>query len=438
MSYAVQPVGYLKTSINIISGTGTKTDPFILENTNPQSDNVKPRAKMNVAKKNDLVTIDASESSDNDAVAKYFYSKDGENWIESTSSTYNFKENVSLTYGKGIEAINNLYNQYINRVYLYVEDKSGNKSDIVTKNVENGNLIKDETEDNNIRYIGTNANNYVDFNGEKWRIIGVMNNIDNGTGTKEQRIKIIRDESIGKYSYDTSSNQTSSFSYGINNWNTSKLMKLLNGGYNEESIGGSLYWNRTNGNCYNGLNNSSTTCNFSSTGLTNEAKNMIGKAVWNLGGSDSNGWNLTVKKYYISERSTEVYQGNDTTWTGEVGLMYPSDYGFSTSGNETTTRESCLEKGMFYWSSDDCALNSWIYNEKNGRESLMQPSSETNYNIFVIQSTGSVSLWNMECSAFYEDTVSAAQTVRPVVYLKNSVKIVSGTGTKEDSFQLSL
>ena len=141
---------------------------------------------------------------------------------------------------------------------------------------------------------------------------------------------------------------------------------------------------------------------------------------------------------YISERSTEVYQGNDTAWTGEVGLMYPSDYGFSTSGNETTTRESCLEKGMYSWDSDDCALNSWIYNEKNGRESLMQPSSETNYNIFVIQSTGSVSLWNMECSAAYEDTVSAAQTVRPVVYLKNTVKIVSGTGTKEDSFQLSL
>ena len=50
----------------------------------------------------------------------------------------------------------------------------------------------DGTVDNNLRYVGSDPNNYVSFNNELWRIIGVFNNIDNGTGTKETRLKIIR------------------------------------------------------------------------------------------------------------------------------------------------------------------------------------------------------------------------------------------------------
>jgi len=38
------------------------------------------------------------------------------------------------------------------------------------------NLAYDDTADKNLRYIGSNPNNYVEFNGELWRIIGVMNN----------------------------------------------------------------------------------------------------------------------------------------------------------------------------------------------------------------------------------------------------------------------
>ena len=46
-------------------------------------------------------------------------------------------------------------------------------------------LYKDEHED--IRYYGANPNNYVSFNNELWRIIGVI----------DGKIKIIRNESIG-------------------------------------------------------------------------------------------------------------------------------------------------------------------------------------------------------------------------------------------------
>ena len=90
----------------------------------------------------------------------------------------------------------------------------------------------DNTVDNNIRYIGANPNNYVTFNNELWRIIGVFNNIDNGSGTKETRIKLIRDEPIGKYSWDNKPSGTGSSTseYGSNDWTDSTLKEVLNNG----------------------------------------------------------------------------------------------------------------------------------------------------------------------------------------------------------------
>ena len=49
-------------------------------------------------------------------------------------------------------------------------------------------VVDDETADNNLRFIGANPDNYVWFNEELWRIIGVMNNIDDGNGNKETRL----------------------------------------------------------------------------------------------------------------------------------------------------------------------------------------------------------------------------------------------------------
>ena len=52
------------------------------------------------------------------------------------------------------------------------------------------------------RYRGASPKNYVSFNGETWRIIGVFPT-DDGTGNIENRIKLIKDQSIGNYKWDT-------------------------------------------------------------------------------------------------------------------------------------------------------------------------------------------------------------------------------------------
>ena len=94
------------------------------------------------------------------------------------------------------------------------------------------------------RYQGGTLNNdepsnYILFNDELWRIIGIFP-VDNGTGTIENRLKIIRNTPIGNYSYDVSPSYDNQ-GYGYNNWATSDIMKLLNPGYESETIGGSLY-----------------------------------------------------------------------------------------------------------------------------------------------------------------------------------------------------
>ena len=225
---------------------------------------------------------------------------------------------------------------------------------IISKSTENNNdgLIKlnqpateQTAELTEYRYSGSNeeVKNYVSFNNETWRIIGVFPT-DDGSGTYKNRLKIIREESIGAYSWDTSES-TINYGWGINQWgesgtyNGADLMRLLNPGYESESINNSLYWNRGSGTCYNGDKNATTSCDFSRTGLTSDAKSMIGNVKWYTAASEwyndaSDLDNITTQESYTQERGdiegiTDIGISVTKTisWNGKVGLMYPSDVG---------------------------------------------------------------------------------------------------------------
>ena len=55
------------------------------------------------------------------------------------------------------------------------------------------------TNGNELRYRGSNPKNYVMFNNELWRIIGIF----------DGNVKLIRNSALGTYSWDTSALQTS-------------------------------------------------------------------------------------------------------------------------------------------------------------------------------------------------------------------------------------
>ena len=288
----------------------------------------------------------------------------------------------------------------------------------IKDNASLSNEIATDDPDNNARYIGADPNNYVRFNDELWRIIGVFNNIDDGTDKKETRLKIIRDEPIGKYSWDYDS--TGSYD---NDWTTSTLMNLLNNG---------AYYNRITGSYYN---NSTTavSVDFTSNGLTSDAKSMIGDAVWNLGGtanytSSSNG---LASHWYRYERGDSVYTGRPTEWIGQIGLMYPSDYGYATSGGSSVNRASCLAKELYNWDSSsysDCKNNDWLY--KSGTtQGTLTPRSDNSANVVIVGSTGSVN---------YTVVNYTFLAVSPALYLTSNVCISGGDGSESNPFTLTL
>ena len=280
-------------------------------------------------------------------------------------------------------------------------------------------LAYDGTSDNNLRYVGANPCNYVTFNGEKagWRIIGVLNTPEG------QRLKLIRTDSIGDYAWDnkTTGSGSSESEHGSNDWTDSALQVVLN----KEA-----YYNRTSGICPSVQNGATISCDFTNNGLTEATKNQIDTITWKLGGTANynNSSNGLASHWYTNERGKIVYNGRPTEWQGKVGLIYPSDYGYATSGGSTNNRTSCLSYPLRYWDSsshEDCKNNDWIFDSKKSQSTLASFSGDS-YSMFHITSTGFVGGHN----AYIQ------YAIRPSVYLKSSTTIVNGNGSKESPYVL--
>ena len=202
------------------------------------------------------------------------------------------------------------------------------------------------------------------------------------------------------------------------------LMNLLNNG---------AYYNRTTGT-YD--NQGVIEVDFTQTGLTLEAKAMIGNAIWNLGGlssssTDSNYYgSASVDEWYFYERNDIVFGENPTEWTGQVGLMYPSDYGMATAGGTIYMDQMlCYINGLENWSSEnnsECYLNDWLYSGTD--QWTLTALSNTEYSVFKVDSMGDVS----------GDGPLNDRDVSPVVYLSSNVKITDGDGSHDNPFTLSL
>ena len=276
----------------------------------------------------------------------------------------------------------------------------------------------------NIRYYGASPNNYIYFNCddysnqssstcELWRIIGVF----------DGKVKIMRNESIGSYSWDNKGTSSGAESaYGKNNWSDARLMKMLNAGYESEK-GGSLYWNRLNGNCYSGAPADTTkTCDMSSIGLKNDiTRNMISETTYLLLGWNSN--SVYSDQIYNYERTTgRVYNETtrDKSWTGKIALAYPSDYGYAADLNQCS-------QTLYNYDNSTCKSNDWMFN--SAVQWLLTPNPGNSNYVLGVYSSGYVINGNI---AYNE------RDVRPVLYLKSELGIKSwGDGSSSTPYQLS-
>ena len=240
------------------------------------------------------------------------------------------------------------------------------------------------------RYRGGDSvvKNYVTFNNETWRIIGVIPTEDTN-GNVENRFKIIRDTSIGDMKWNTND---------ANDWTDATLNTYLNNDY------------------YNTL--------------STDAKNMIGTTKYYLGGYNSDP-KFTSDVMWQYERKndanrTEYYYGTNPVMQNDankkIAIMYASDYGYGAS-------KECTNNLNNYYSSANCkTTNNWL--DKSANTWLLPQRSDDSSNAFFVLSTGFVYDYSL--------VLSNELAVRPVLSLSSNVKISSGEGTSSSPYTLSI
>ena len=342
------------------------------------------------------------DSNNNALVTLYGSGKfEGLQIIDGTKESAKAEEIKAPVYGNAVN--------YVNGLYAYDASSNG--------------LERDTTSDNNIRYVGGEPKNYVEFNGEAWRIIGVFGS----------NLKLIRDDILTTYSFDNKTTaQGIDTNYGTNVWSNSYLREFLNDYYYD---GKTITCHSESATTYvGGLTATNATITCPDINIINDtAKSMIQNTTWNLGEttwktSDPPYETYTVNELYEKERGKEVYTSHATTSTDYIGLIYPSDYGYAST--DASCRQN-LRTGATYinntWGgTPTCKNNNWLY--KGVWYWTISPnSSEANY-VFLVNSDGDLS----NLIALYRGGV------RPSLYLKSNVKIVSGLGTKDNMFKLEI
>ena len=293
-------------------------------------------------------------------------------------------------------------------------------------------LKKDNTEDENIRYYGANPNNYVSFNDELWRIIGVFG--DN--------VKLVRKDALSNSSWDSSDSSINKGS-GINQWGESK------DGEGNEYLGAKLqiylnkmyYGGDTTVTCYKGGNNTTKVCQKDSKGnfltIDETSKSLIDNHIWNTGAVEYNTRTDTLA-FYQAERGTigKTCTSGDycndtivrtTEWTGYVALPYVTDWAYASS-------ESVCETNMQNQDSSNnyiCKNNNWMHNTGNDSFTwYLSPAILSNYAIYV---------WGLDKTSGISTKLETVHfAFFPTIYLKNNVQVINGNGTSDNPYILKL
>lgn len=234
--------------------------------------------------------------------------------------------------------------------------------------------------DTGYRFAGEDPNNYIWFNNELWRIIGYVSM----PGKSGSAFKIIKEDDMENFFYTTGANSP---------YNNSSLSCFLNRNY----------LNKTNGNLDNYCSNRGTIArwDFSINGIDEYYRSLIEPVKWSNINTIENYSNYATNykdnKYLSNGYPTRFYYRKEvenlSSSTSFIGLKNQSDVQLASLPN------SNIEENVQY----------------NNRLNWLQNNSLTD-----IKLNGA--------------TNSTMVNYKPVVYLKQTTNVISGTGTKADPF----
>ena len=292
--------------------------------------------------------------------------------------------------------------------------------------------IDGTTKYHDYRFRGAEPNNYVLFNNDLYRIIGVFD--ENSHGVKgKYLVKLIMADKLysGSWGVYNTSNNSGTYSSYKNDWtgNTTGVKASANVLLNE------FFYNKTNtsstyGSCsdwtYYYSDNVHKTFSCSDIvghGLDSNSRDYIEEVTWYLKGYTGSGY--SKQNFYLCERglstdTTNCMSANsgayDASTTSKIGLMYASDYLYASSyfANSNTTNASSNYYGN----------KNWLY---KGNEWTITPDTDSSSNVSYVNSSGELNVFSNSYNSY---------GVRPTFYLKSTIGISGGAGTIDNPYIL--
>ena len=273
------------------------------------------------------------------------------------------------------------------------------------------------------RYIGANVNNYVKFNNDLYRIIGVFDENSHGV-TGKYLVKLIAANPIGANSWGIYNSSTGVYSGFSNDWTgKSKTTKanlnvLLNEYFYNKMNLSSTYRGCSSWTYYSDNNNLRTNdcSDIVGYGIDPKYSGYIENATWYLYGS---GTSQSKQNWYLCERggnscTTSGPNTGDASVTSKMGLMYLSDYLYA-SGYYSSTNTNTQNYAPY-------GNKNWLY---KGDEWTQTPYA-----------SGVNLVWGVSMGAADGYLGSLPFGWRPTLYLKSDVKISGGYGTYNNPYIL--
>ena len=351
-----------------------------------------------------IVVANATAAS---GISKYEYSKDGgKTWEDGgTNNTYRFTGlTPSTTYNIMARITNGVGKQATAAATQYI--------DITENPVTSGDgLYEDPTTEDRYIYKGAKPNNYVNFNNELWRIIAQE---------PDNTLKIIRVTPLSSRAFDNSNNRSSTYcnssSNGCNAWGNNETTYDKNGS-KVTAISDTYSSNTTyalptkeaslntylNGDYYNSL--------------TETARNQIDTHMFNVGNVSASTSNTI---------NTDMLEEEKYKWLGKIGLLNLTDY-VKASSNKNCTKVAS------YSSTAQCSDNSQSHN-------WITVDIDANHPRFINGNSGTrINVWGINSSSYKIGSAGKANVsygVKPVLYLKSNVKVISGEGTQTNPYEL--
>ena len=280
------------------------------------------------------------------------------------------------------------------------------------------------------RFRGADPKNYVSFNNDIYRVIGVFDSNSHGVEGKFL-VKLIRSRILGDYSNTT--NTSGTYSSYKNDWtgNTTGVKAsanvLLNEFFYNKTDTSSTYGACSSWTYYSNNNNYKTfSCSdIVGHGIDSNLRDYIEEVTWYLNGYKTNDY--SKQNFYLCERglstdTTNCMSANsgayDVSTTSKIGLMYASDYLYASSyfADTATTTASSIYYGN----------KNWLY---KGYEWTITPRANSAYNAFFVYDYLGYVNYNNAYNGY---------GVRPTFYLKSNVNVTGGSGTFDDPYKLSM